>query len=38
MEVAPGVKTLAELEVINFISKDVKNKTGLLIDARTRLA
>ena len=35
MQVAPGVKTVGELEVVDFISKDVKFKTGLIIDART---
>lgn len=35
MEVAPGVTTVGELEVIDFITKDLKQKTGLLIDART---
>lgn len=35
MSVVRGVNTVAELEVIDFISKDVKQKTGLLIDART---
>jgi rhodanese-related sulfurtransferase len=29
-----GIKTVTELEVIDFISKDVNNNTGLLIDAR----
>ena len=35
MTVAPGVATFGELEVINFINTKVKNKQGLLIDART---
>ncbi|MCW8931626.1 MAG: rhodanese-like domain-containing protein [Gammaproteobacteria bacterium] len=35
MNVARGVETVAELEVVDFISKDVKQKTGVIIDART---
>lgn len=35
MTVAPGVDTLGELEVVDFISKEVKQKSGVLIDART---
>lgn len=35
MSSAPGVVTVGELEVIDFISKDVNQKTGVLIDART---
>ncbi|MCU7939037.1 MAG: rhodanese-like domain-containing protein [gamma proteobacterium symbiont of Bathyaustriella thionipta] len=35
MNVASGVKTVGELEVVDFIAKDLKYKTGLLIDART---
>jgi len=35
MSVAPGVKTVGELEVVDFLAKDVKQKTGLLVDART---
>lgn len=35
MSVAPGVKTVGELEVVDFISSDVKLKSGILIDART---
>jgi len=35
MIVARGVKTVGELEVVDFISKDVKQKTGIIIDART---
>lgn len=31
----PGVKTVGELEVIDFIAKDLKQGTGILIDART---
>jgi rhodanese-related sulfurtransferase len=29
-----GIKTVGELDVIDFISKDVNNNTGILIDAR----
>ncbi len=36
IEVAPGVQTVGELEVVNFIAKDLKQGTGLLIDARTK--
>lgn len=36
MEAAPGVKTLGELEVIEFIENEVSAGTGLLIDARLR--
>lgn len=32
---APGIKAVGELEVIEFIDKDVKQGTGVLIDART---
>lgn len=35
MNVAPGVATYGELEVIQFIEDYVKKNTGLLIDART---
>ncbi|NOQ79729.1 MAG: rhodanese-like domain-containing protein [Gammaproteobacteria bacterium] len=35
IEVAPGVKTVGELEVVDFIAKDLKQHSGLLIDART---
>ncbi|MCW8899734.1 MAG: rhodanese-like domain-containing protein [Gammaproteobacteria bacterium] len=35
MNVAPGVETFGELEVINFIENYVKTNKGLLIDART---
>ena len=35
MNVAPGVITYGELEVIQFIEDHVKKNTGLLIDART---
>ncbi len=36
IEVAPGVQTVGELEVVNFIARDLKQGTGLLIDARTK--
>ena len=35
MVVAPGVETLAELELLEFIDKKVEMGEGLLIDART---
>ncbi len=35
MIVAPGVTTVGELEVIDFINKKVKTGQGVLIDART---
>jgi len=35
MIVAPGVTTVGELEVLNFIKSKVNNGTGVLIDART---
>ena len=35
MYVAPGVNTVAELEVLEFIQNKVNNGTGVLIDART---
>ncbi len=35
MSVAPGVKTVGELEVVDFIDKDVRQKSGIIIDART---
>ncbi len=35
IKVAPGVDTVGELEVVDFIANDLKYKTGLLIDART---
>ncbi|MBF0162937.1 MAG: rhodanese-like domain-containing protein [Magnetococcales bacterium] len=35
MEAAPGVKTIEELELIDFMMREVNNETGLLIDART---
>lgn len=34
MSAAPGVETIGELELINFVNKQVKNGKGLLIDAR----
>ncbi len=35
MQVAPGVATVGELEVLDFIENRVNQGTGLLIDART---
>lgn len=35
MSVAPGVKTVGELELIDFMLTDLKDGNGLLIDART---
>ena len=35
MSPAPGIKAVGELEVIEFLDKDVKQGTGVLIDART---
>ncbi len=35
MSVAPGVNTVGELEVLNFIEKKVSRGKGILIDART---
>jgi len=35
MNVAPGVETVGELEVIDFLAQDVKQGSGVLIDART---
>jgi len=35
MIVAPGVTTVGELEIIDFINKKVKTGQGVLIDART---
>jgi rhodanese-related sulfurtransferase len=35
MEVAPGVKTVGELELLQFIDNKVNAGTGVLIDART---
>lgn len=34
IEAAPGVKTVGELEVIHFLTHEVKNNKGILIDAR----
>ncbi len=35
IEVAPGVRTLGELEVLDFLQQEVMDGTGVLIDART---
>ena len=35
MEVAPGIVTVGELELLDFVKKHVEKGTGLLIDART---
>lgn len=35
MEAAPGVRTVGEVEVIEFMQRQLKNGTGVLIDART---
>ena len=35
MSVAPGVTTVGELELLDFIEKKVNNGTGVLVDART---
>ncbi len=35
MQVAPGVTTVAELEVLNFIKNKLNKGTGVIIDART---
>jgi rhodanese-related sulfurtransferase len=35
MSVAPGVKTVGEMEMIDFMLTDLKDGNGLLIDART---
>jgi len=35
IQTAPGVKTVAELEVLKFMQTQLKNGTGVLIDART---
>lgn len=35
MDVAPGVVTVGELEVVNFIKSNVNKGTGVLVDART---
>ena len=34
MEIAPGVKTVGEVELLAFLDNEVKNSKGLLIDAR----
>lgn len=34
IEIAPGVKTVGELELLDFLSKQVRQNTGLLVDAR----
>lgn len=34
-QVAPGVETVGELEMIDFMSKQLKDGSGLIIDART---
>ena len=34
MEVAPGVETVGDVEVISFLENDVAGGTGLLIDSR----
>jgi rhodanese-related sulfurtransferase len=34
MEIAPGVKTVGELELLDFLDKQVSADTGLLVDAR----
>ncbi len=35
LEAAPGVKTIGEVELIHFMSKEFKDGTGILVDART---
>ena len=35
MDVAPGVKTVGELEVLAFLENEVASGEGILIDART---
>ncbi len=35
MQVAPGVKTVGELEVVKFLAGPLKSNTGILVDART---
>lgn len=35
MEVAPGVKTIGQVELFDFMEQDLLDGTGLLIDART---
>lgn len=34
IEIAPGVKTVGELELLDFLNKQVRANTGLLVDAR----
>ncbi|MBU0654851.1 MAG: rhodanese-like domain-containing protein [Gammaproteobacteria bacterium] len=34
IEIAPGVRTVGELELLDFLSKQVRQNTGLLVDAR----
>lgn len=34
IEVAPGVKTVGEVEIFNFMEKQMQEGTGLLVDAR----
>lgn len=34
IEIAPGVKTVGELEVLDFLSRQVRQNIGLLVDAR----
>ena len=34
MEAAPGVKTVGELELLDFVTHEVKKGSGILIDAR----
>ncbi|MDH5179955.1 MAG: rhodanese-like domain-containing protein [Gammaproteobacteria bacterium] len=36
METAPGVTTVGELEMLQFMQTRLKNGTGIIIDARTR--
>ncbi|MBF0590007.1 MAG: rhodanese-like domain-containing protein [Magnetococcales bacterium] len=36
MIAAPGVMTIGEVELVQFMESDLKNGSGLLIDARTR--
>ncbi len=36
LNVAPGITTVAELEVLNFIKNAVNKGTGVIIDARTK--
>ncbi|MEO5350090.1 MAG: rhodanese-like domain-containing protein [Magnetococcus sp. YQC-3] len=35
LEAAPGVKTVGEVELIQFMNKALKDGTGILVDART---